>query len=70
MCLPRPARSVPPEQSTRREQRLPACAENARRHVVAGIFIVDEAAMALAYDAARVTRDVGSLFMPHGIALD
>jgi hypothetical protein len=25
--------------------------------------------MALAYDATRVTRDVGSLFVPHGIVL-
>jgi hypothetical protein len=38
--------------------------------VVAGIFIVGGAAMALAYDAARVTRDVDSLFVPHGIVLD
>ena len=30
----------------------------ARRGVVADIFIVGGAAMALAYDAARVTRDV------------
>ena len=26
--------------------------------------------MALAYDATRVTRDVDSLFMPHGIVLE
>jgi hypothetical protein len=26
--------------------------------------------MALAYDAARVTRDVGSLFVPHGVVLE
>ena len=42
----------------------------ARRHVVADIFIVGGAAMALAYDAARVTRDVDSLFVPHGIVLE
>jgi hypothetical protein len=40
-----------------------------RRGVVADIFIVGGAAMALAYDAARVTRDVDSLFVPHGIVL-
>ena len=38
-----------------------------RRGVVADIFIVGGAAMALAYDAARVTRDVDAMFMPHGI---
>jgi hypothetical protein len=34
---------------------------------VADVFIVGGAAMALAYDAARVTRDVDALFKPHGI---
>ena len=38
-----------------------------RRGVVADVFIVGGAAMALAYDATRVTRDVDSLFVPHGI---
>lgn len=42
----------------------------ARRHIVADVFVVGGAAMALAYDAARVTRDVDSLFMPHGIVLE
>lgn len=28
------------------------------------------AAMALAYDATRVTRDVDARFVPHGIVLD
>lgn len=42
----------------------------ARRGVVADIFIVGGAAMALAYDTTRVTRDVDSLFVPHGIVLD
>lgn len=37
-----------------------------RRGVVADVFIVGGAAMALAYDATRVTRDVDSLFVPHG----
>jgi hypothetical protein len=39
----------------------------ARRGVVADVFIVGGAAMALAYDAARVTRDVDAMFKPHGI---
>jgi predicted nucleotidyltransferase len=42
----------------------------ARRHVVADIFIVGGAAMALAYDADRVTRDVDALFVPHGIVAE
>ena len=37
----------------------------ARRGVVADVFVVGGAAMALAYDAARVTRDVDAVFMPH-----
>ena len=35
--------------------------------VVADVFVVGGAAMALAYDATRVTRDVDSLFVPHGM---
>ncbi len=35
-----------------------------RRGVVADVFVVGGAAMALAYDATRVTRDVDSLFVP------
>jgi hypothetical protein len=42
----------------------------ARRGVVADVFVVGGAAMALAYDAARVTRDVDAVFMPHGIVLE
>ncbi|HEU5391292.1 MAG TPA: DUF6036 family nucleotidyltransferase, partial [Streptosporangiaceae bacterium] len=34
------------------------------------VFIVGGAAMALAYDATRVTRDVDSLFVPHGVVLE
>jgi hypothetical protein len=41
-----------------------------QRGVVADVFIVGGAAMALAYDATRVTRDVGSLFVPHGVVLE
>jgi hypothetical protein len=36
------------------------------RGVVADIFVVGGAAMALAYDATRVTRDVDAIFVPHG----
>jgi hypothetical protein len=42
----------------------------ARRGVVADVFVVSGAAMALAYDASRVTRDVDARFLPHGIALE
>ena len=38
----------------------------ARRGVVADVFVVGGAAMALAYDATRVTRDVDATFLPHG----
>jgi predicted nucleotidyltransferase len=41
-----------------------------RRGVVADVFVVGGAAMALAYDGTRVTRDVDSLFVPHGIVLE
>ena len=34
------------------------------------MFVVGGAAMALAYDATRVTRDVDARFVPHGIVLD
>jgi hypothetical protein len=36
----------------------------ARRGVVADLFVVGGAAMALAYDATRVTRDVDAVFVP------
>jgi predicted nucleotidyltransferase len=41
-----------------------------RRNVVADVFVVGGAAMALAYDATRVTRDVDATFVPHGIVLE
>jgi hypothetical protein len=41
-----------------------------RRGVVADVFVVGGAAMALAYDATRVTRDVDAVFKPHGIVLE
>src|ERR1022692_1245218 len=53
------------------EQAFTALGERlARRGLVADIFVVGGAAMALAYDAARVTRDVDARFVPHGIVLD
>lgn len=42
----------------------------ARRDIVADVFIVGGAAMVLAYDATRVTRDVDARFVPHGIVLE
>jgi predicted nucleotidyltransferase len=42
----------------------------ARRGIVADLFVVGGAAMALAYDASRVTRDVDAVFVPHGIVLE
>jgi hypothetical protein len=37
---------------------------------VADIYVFVVAAMALAYDSRRVTRDVDALFKPHGIVLE
>jgi hypothetical protein len=34
------------------------------------VFVVGGAAMALACDASRVTRDVDARFVPHGIVLE
>ncbi|MEO3928983.1 DUF6036 family nucleotidyltransferase [Micromonosporaceae bacterium B7E4] len=42
----------------------------ARRGVVADLYIFGGAAMALAYDARRATRDIDAVFQPHGIVLD
>jgi hypothetical protein len=42
----------------------------ARRGVVADLFVVGGAAMALAYDATRVTRDVDAMFVPHGVVVE
>ena len=41
-----------------------------RRGVVADVFMVGGAAMALAHDASRVTRDVDARVLPHGIVLE
>jgi predicted nucleotidyltransferase len=42
----------------------------ASRGVIADVFVVGGAAMALAYDVQRVTRDVDARFIPHGIVLE
>jgi hypothetical protein len=42
----------------------------ARRGVVADLYVFGGAAMALAYDSRRATRDVDALFKPHGIVLE
>ena len=42
----------------------------ARRGVVADVFVVGGAAMALAYDATRVTRDIDATFVPHGMVIE
>jgi len=39
----------------------------ARRGVVADLYVFGGAAMALAYDSRRATRDIDALFKPHGI---
>jgi predicted nucleotidyltransferase len=41
-----------------------------RRGVVADIYVIGGAAMALAYDARRATRDIDAVFQPHGIVVD
>jgi hypothetical protein len=42
----------------------------ARRGVVADLYVFGGAAMALAYDARRATRDIDAVFQPHGVVLD
>ncbi|MFJ5602031.1 DUF6036 family nucleotidyltransferase [Micromonospora parva] len=42
----------------------------AKRGVIADLYIFGGAAMALAYDARRATRDIDAVFQPHGIVLD
>jgi hypothetical protein len=41
----------------------------ARRGVVADLYVFGGAAMALAYDSRRATRDIDAVFQPHGIVL-
>lgn len=42
----------------------------AGRGVVADLYVFGGAAMALAYDARRATRDIDAVFQPHGVVLD
>ena len=42
----------------------------ARRGVVADLYVFGGAAMALAYDARRATRDIDAIFQPHGIVVE
>jgi predicted nucleotidyltransferase len=42
----------------------------ARRGVVADLYVFGGAAMALAYDSRRSTRDIDAVFKPHGVVLD
>lgn len=42
----------------------------ARRGVVADVYVFGGAAMALAYDARRATRDIDAVFEPHGVVLE
>src|SRR5215469_16280815 len=38
----------------------------ARRGLIADVYVFGGAAMALAYDARRATRDIDAVFEPHG----
>lgn len=42
----------------------------ARRGLIADIYVFGGAAMALAYDARRATRDIDAVFEPHGVVLE
>lgn len=42
----------------------------ARRGLVADVYVFGGAAMALAYDARRSTRDIDAVFEPHGVVVD
>jgi predicted nucleotidyltransferase len=41
-----------------------------RRGVVGDVYVIGGAAMALAYDARRATRDIDAVVSPHGIVLE
>lgn len=41
-----------------------------KRGVIGDIYVIGGAAMALAYDSRRATRDIDAIFKPHGIVLD
>lgn len=40
------------------------------RGVVADVYVIGGAAMALAYDARRSTRDIDAVFKPHGVVVE
>jgi hypothetical protein len=42
----------------------------ARRGIVADVYVIGGAAMTLAYDARRSTRDIDAVFQPHGAVLE
>jgi predicted nucleotidyltransferase len=42
----------------------------ARRGLTADIYVIGGAALAMAYDARRATRDIDAVFRPHGAVLD
>lgn len=42
----------------------------ARRGLTADVYVIGGAAMALAYDARRATRDIDAVFQPHGAVLE
>jgi predicted nucleotidyltransferase len=42
----------------------------AGRGLVADIYVIGGAAMAMAYDARRATRDIDAVFQPHGAVLE
>lgn len=41
-----------------------------KRGVIGDIYVIGGAAIALAYDSRRATRDIDAIFKPHGIVLD
>ena len=41
-----------------------------RRGLVADVYVFGGAAMALAYDARRATRDIDAVFKPHGAVVE
>jgi len=42
----------------------------ARRGLVADVYVFGGAAMAMAYDARRATRDIDAVFKPHGVVVE
>jgi hypothetical protein len=42
----------------------------ARRGLVADVYVFGGAAMAMAYDARRATRDIDAVFEPHGVVVE